>query len=267
MEYDEGIQGGALRSAEYSLVNQHFGSGTQLVKVSDFEKLMAMGYVALKDWVAGDSEQLNPTTNTVYAKAAHGNAGELSEEQQRANAEYIYRYLQKVWTKEAICGLLGNIQQESWFNPGVWQYENTDFGGYGILQWTNNRKFRDWAGLTVEAANTMAKNKPKQLMDLQLEFLIQSWGDGWFSTNVVTEKSEHNPPGDNQNKSKPTRYYSPVKITTGHHDYINRTKNTVEEMAYIFHAHYMRSGDSLSTIEEKRAVPAREWFDFSASWR
>jgi predicted chitinase len=54
MEYDEGIQGGALRSAEYSLVNQHFGSGTQLVKVSDFEKLMAMGYVALKDWVAGE---------------------------------------------------------------------------------------------------------------------------------------------------------------------------------------------------------------------
>jgi GH24 family phage-related lysozyme (muramidase) len=71
MEYDEGIQGGARRSAEYLLVNQHFGSGTQLVKVSDFEKLMAMGYAELKDWVAGgqlkvetlDSNGLNMIAN------------------------------------------------------------------------------------------------------------------------------------------------------------------------------------------------------------
>jgi hypothetical protein len=72
MEYDEEIQGGALRSAEYRLVNQHFGSGTQLVKVSDFEKLMAMGYTELRRWVLG---------------------GELDEKTPSEFIEYYGRYI------------------------------------------------------------------------------------------------------------------------------------------------------------------------------
>ncbi|MFW6029860.1 MAG: phage tail tip lysozyme [Halanaerobiales bacterium] len=35
---------------------------------------------------------------------------------------YIYNKLtDEGWTKESICALLGNIQQESQMNPGVWQ--------------------------------------------------------------------------------------------------------------------------------------------------
>jgi len=47
--------------------------------------------------------------------------GTLSWEQKKANAEYIYSYLyEKNWSKESICGLLGNAYRECKMNPGVW---------------------------------------------------------------------------------------------------------------------------------------------------
>jgi len=66
---------------------------------------------------------------------------------------------------EAICGLLGNIQAESWFNPGVWQrYDEKGGhsiggrGGYGLVQWTNfNEKFLPWAKEKREKAGTQKK--------------------------------------------------------------------------------------------------------------
>jgi hypothetical protein len=111
---------------------------------------------------------------TVYALASTDST-RLIDEQQKANAQYIYDYLSNEgWSKEAICGLLGNIQQESHLNPGVWQsFHNTELG-YGLVQWDDATKFLDWAKLNEDKADNMAQNDPKQLMDLQLEYLIWS---------------------------------------------------------------------------------------------
>ena len=53
----------------------------------------------------------------------------------------------KGWTKNAVCGMLGNMQSESTISPGRWQ--DGDAGnmnlGVGLTQWTKATKLYDWA--------------------------------------------------------------------------------------------------------------------------
>ena len=115
----------------------------------------------------------------VYAEPLAG-YNWLSVDQQISNAEYIYSHLsEKGWTIEAICGLLGNIMQESCMNPGSSQQtidESRGVGnGYGLVHWDPpEKKFLEWAGLSKEEANRMAQESPKELMDLQLQYLLET---------------------------------------------------------------------------------------------
>lgn len=80
--------------------------------------------------------------------------GFLSLSEMTVNAQFILDYLgSRGWTKNAICGMLGNMQTESTINPGIWQSlnEGNMSGGYGLVQWTPASKYIDWAnanGLT-----------------------------------------------------------------------------------------------------------------------
>lgn len=73
--------------------------------------------------------------------------GVLTQSQIEANAVEIYNYFKSSMTLEAICGLLGNIQQESELNPG--QQEGGHGGstsyGYGLIQWTPATLLLNWA--------------------------------------------------------------------------------------------------------------------------
>lgn len=76
----------------------------------------------------------------------HGNFA-LDLSQMRNNAQLVKAYLQpKGWTINAIAGLLGNMQKESWINPGVWQNLNSTNPdlGYGLVQWTPSTKITVW---------------------------------------------------------------------------------------------------------------------------
>lgn len=94
----------------------------------------------------------------VVSKNAYLNMQEMTE-----NANYIMGYLlQRGWTKEAIAGMLGNMQTESTINPGIWQ--NLDAGntrlGFGLVQWTPATKYLNWAS---------ARNLPYSAMDSNLK--------------------------------------------------------------------------------------------------
>lgn len=72
----------------------------------------------------------------------------LTLEQGKDNAQFIMNYFtNKGWSKNAICGMLGNMQRESTMNPGLW--ESLDYGnysgGYGLVQWTPATNFTNWA--------------------------------------------------------------------------------------------------------------------------
>jgi hypothetical protein len=71
----------------------------------------------------------------------------LTYDEMKVNANYILHYLTgKGWSKQAVCGMLGNMQTESTINPGIWQnldQFNLD-GGVGLVQWTPSSKYLDW---------------------------------------------------------------------------------------------------------------------------
>ena len=71
----------------------------------------------------------------------------LSQSEMENNAEIIFDYLSdKGWSKNAIAGLLGNMQQESTINPALWQGLNYNPSlGYGLVQWTPSTNYTDWA--------------------------------------------------------------------------------------------------------------------------
>ena len=72
----------------------------------------------------------------------------LSQEEMENNAKEIYTYFKdKGWTLNAIAGVLGNMQQESTINPGLWQSlkEYNYSGGFGLVQWTPATKYTNWA--------------------------------------------------------------------------------------------------------------------------
>ncbi|MCL2147424.1 MAG: phage tail tip lysozyme, partial [Synergistaceae bacterium] len=181
----------------------------------------------------------------VYAIAST-DSERLSTDQQEANANYIYKYLlREGWTTEAICGLLGNIQHESWLNPGVWYEKNETKLAYGLVQWNPTSKFLDWAGLNDANADRIANSYPKSLVNLQLEFLIESCqpvqGTEWLQGSAVS------------------RYHSPYRMSFD--DFITSTNNP-GDLAKVFHGHYERSGDSLDYIQNTRAKYAGDWYTY-----
>ena len=73
----------------------------------------------------------------------------LTMEQMRINAFYIYSaLLDKGWSENAICALLGNMQSESSINPGRWQSDrvggDSSGHGYSLVQWTPYTKYTNW---------------------------------------------------------------------------------------------------------------------------
>ncbi len=52
------------------------------------------------------------------------------------NATYVYQTLiDEGWTHNAICAIIGNMQHESYLNPGKSEDGNSK-SGYGLVQWT-----------------------------------------------------------------------------------------------------------------------------------
>jgi hypothetical protein len=197
------------------------------------------------------------TVNAVASTTSGVHRGGLTQAQMEANARYIHDYFTKLgWSKEAISGMLGNMQWESGsINPGAWQFWNeTGFGcGYGLVQWTPNKfvpkKFLQWAGLDAEGANKLAQNDPKQLMNKQLEFLL-------INLNLKSDAS-----GEYGGEWIPTtNYSSPYKMKVS--EFIKSDKNA-GELALVFHGSFERSADAPgSTALKKRVEYANKWYNF-----
>ncbi len=82
-------------------------------------------------------------TNGLYCSNSY-----LSKSEMRVNAQYILSFLRaRGWTKQSVCGMLGNMEIESTINPGLWQgLKEGDFKvGFGLVQWTPATKYIDWA--------------------------------------------------------------------------------------------------------------------------
>lgn len=115
--------------------------------------------------------------------AIHSGNYYLSTSQMKDNAQYILDYLlAKGWTKNAICGMLGNMQRESTINPGIWQ--NLDEGntnlGIGLVQWTPASKYISWCENNGLAFSEMDSNLKRILWELEN-------GEQYYSTDSYPE--------------------------------------------------------------------------------
>lgn len=135
------FKGQAYNSADIENWEAFFIDDTEIVDDFDY------------DWVKTDDdsgggggvEMPDPVIKNEY----------LSREDMKPNAQYIAYYLTgEGWTPEAIAGLLGNMEEESTINPGLWEgtvsyeddpYQTVEAHGYGLVQWTPFNKFTKWA--------------------------------------------------------------------------------------------------------------------------
>lgn len=155
----------------------------------------------------------------------------LSLDEMKVNARYIQRALtEEGWTKNAIAGILGNMQAESSMNPGRWQSENVGntSGGYGLVQWTPASKYLDWVSANnLGDASSMDNNIARIMYELKNN--IQ-----WIATSEYSITFEE----------------------------FSTSTESAEYLASAFLKCYERAGVE---VEETRRSNAKYWFDFLGS--
>jgi murein DD-endopeptidase MepM/ murein hydrolase activator NlpD len=150
----------------------------------------------------------------------------LTLEEMTVNAQYILDYLgSRGWTKNAVCGMLGNMQTESTINPAIWQ--NLDSGnmsmGFGLVQWTPASKYIDWANVNGFPYQEMDSNLKR------IEWEVEN-NQQWISTGDYPLS------------------FQEFKVST----------QTPEYLGQAFLRNYERPADQ---NQPARSTQARYWFD------
>lgn len=92
-----------------------------------------------------------------------------SRAQKAQNVDVIASYFNSIgWTINAIAAMVGNMEAESYINPGQWEHGHPveqipAHYGYGLVQWTPWTKYTDWAGADFRT------NYDKQLYRIKYE--------------------------------------------------------------------------------------------------
>lgn len=250
----------AARAAQYLIskfetitVDGAFGTNSTTISRTFQQKMVisvdgAVGPTTWRYLFGYDFYPSAPPSGTVYASVCTGSST-LSTAQRATNAGYACNYLiTQGFTKQAACGVLGNMQQESGINPGIWQVSNNTGSGYGLVQWTPATVFLNRAVDTgvISAANATTVNaltnsNPQKLMDAELACLI------WCCTTR----------GD---------FFAPTAGGSMDHTGYRMTftqfkASTLDAgtLAKVFHDHYERSGDGASVLNT-RATYATNWY-------
>ena len=138
------------------------------------------------------------------------------------NARVIWNFLKyKGLSDAAAAGVLGNIQAESGFNPGIEEIANGI--GYGLIQWSFGRR------TALEAAAAEAGVDPSNLQ-FQLEYL---WSESL----------------------DPNTSYGKNLNAAGFY-----TTESASDAAYYFHKYVEISADSYQAIQNNRCATAEQWY-------
>lgn len=147
------------------------------------------------------------------------------------NVAYFFR--QQGWTIIAISAMLGNMEAESYINPGQWEHgysvEGDPNHGFGLVQWTPWTKYTNFA--TQNGINWRT-NFDFQLTRIQYE-LEQGEGFQWITTSTY-----------------PLSFYQ----------FATADENTysVDWLAMCFFKNYERGVGGEST----RQANARKWYEY-----
>lgn len=150
----------------------------------------------------------------------------LTQSEMTVNAQFILDFfISQGWTKSAICAMLGNMQTESTINFGIYEsLDNTSTtNGFGLVQWTPNTKYFDWAN---------ANGYSGDHVNGELNRIIYELNNGvqWISTSA---------------------YNMTFKQFT-------QSNETPEYLAYAWLYDYERPS---SLNQPSRQTQARKWYD------
>lgn len=107
-----------------------------------------------------------------YAVDTDQNPG-MTEAQKQNNVNIIAAYFRGLgWTDNAISAVCGNMEIESWLNPGQFEtgYNYSDQKGFGLVQWTPRTKFSDWAGADWRTNYNLQLQRIKYELDNGLQW-------------------------------------------------------------------------------------------------
>lgn len=175
-----------------------------------------------KDWVELWRYEKGATTKWIKGNRFLG-TGEMQN-----NAEIVKdTMLNNGWTKNAIAGMLGNMQVESTINPGIWQnLKPNPKLGWGLVQWTPSTNFTNWADQNGYAHDDG---------DAQLKWINE----------VTTQVGQWIPTKDYPES------FAQFKTST----------KSPEYLAYAFMKNFERPAESVQPLRQKYA---RYWFDWMA---
>ncbi len=188
----------------------------------------AKAQIGLDDYGTNDVLFYDPTDEPPCT-AAGGTGAPTTAVDGADNAEKIYNFfVAKGLSGAQAAGILGNLQQESGFNPAIIQggaiadanYKPVNGVGFGLAQWTFTVRQQPLVDL--------AKKTNRKVIDItvQLDYLWQEL-NGTHKHALETLKQATTP----------------------------------EDAAYIFHRDFEASADSEATVKAKRGGPARQWYE------
>ena len=165
----------------------------------------------------------------------------LTTDEKRYNAKIIYNYLlYKGWSKNAICGVIANMEAESSLSPGRWEMTDDDGDGdkaYGVLQWDPPTKWTNYADQHEYAYDNLYR---------QLDYFIYStrYGGGEWGVSGV-----------------PTAYQLYA------YEYAYSTRS-VYDLAITFLLCYERPTDAETSVMNYRGNLAEAWKEYfdSIGW-
>jgi hypothetical protein len=182
---------------------------------------------------AGSSGGTTPTTN-LDIPGLTGND----------NTEKVWNYLTSSsvgLSPEQAAGIMGNIYEESGFNPDLEENTTRAEKGYGIVQWTFGRR---------TALEDAAKAQNVEVSDLgfQLAFMVQESQSRTIDSWVLARAAgnDYGKVGDNEWE-------------------VLKRQKTTESAAHFWHASFERSADTVSQIQERIDAANKFLQQFSGS--
>lgn len=217
-----------LRKFENLAVDGDFGAGSETA-TKIFQSRMGItvnGIVNSLTWRFLFGYNAYPTT-------WYGRNDRLSDTEMETNGRYVYNYLiSRGWTKNAICGMLGNMEAESRINPGAWQdYNTTNSGGFGLVQWTACPE-TNWENPLIRWANDNGLDPTN--IDVQLQRITYEEANGLQYDGVIEPYT-----------------FSDFKKST----------LSAYTLGRAFVLNYERPNNQGESVQEERGSNATKWFN------
>lgn len=150
----------------------------------------------------------------------------LSMNEMTINAQEIMNQLtSRGWTKNAVAGMLGNMQSESTINPGIWESLSPNVKrGYGLVQWTPATKLISWAegqGLDYTSGDVQLQRIDWEVANNQQWIATSQYPMSFQEFKVSTLTPEYLAQVFIRNYERPLNSNQPIRSTQARYWYDN----------------------------------------------